>query len=93
MTRSPTGNGFYAQHQRQLRLGSQPRRGLRRAAAATYIGVSVTAFDQLVRLGLMPQPKDIPGVGAPIWDVDQLDLFFSALPEARTTHAGHSPSQ
>lgn len=93
MTRSPTGNAFYAQKQRELRSRSLPRRGLRRAEAATYIGVSVTAFDQLVRLGLMPQPKEIPGVDAPIWDVDQLDLLFGALPEARAAHEGRSPSQ
>jgi hypothetical protein len=93
VTRSPTGNAFYARRQRELRLGSQPRRGLRRPEAATYIGVPVAAFDQLVHLGLMPQPKEIPGVDAPIWDVDQLDLFFSALPEARAAHEGRSPSQ
>jgi hypothetical protein len=93
MTRSPTGNAFYAQQQREMRSRSVPRRGLRRPEAATYIGVTVEAFDHLVRAGLMPQPKSIPGVDAPVWDLDALDLFFSALPEARAQHEGRSPSQ
>jgi len=75
VTRSPTGNAFYAQKQRELRGSSQPRRGLKRAEAATYIGASVEVFDALVRAGIMPQPKTIPGADA-VWDVDALDLFF-----------------
>lgn len=92
MTRSSTGNAFYAQQQRELRGRSQPRRGLRRAESATYVGVSVEVFDALVHAGIMPQPKAIPGADA-VWDVDALDLFFTALPEARTAHQGRSPSQ
>jgi hypothetical protein len=92
VTRSPTGNAFYARRQRELRLGSQPRRGLKRVEAATYIGVSVEVFDALVRTGIMPRPKAIPNADA-VWDVDSLDLFFAALPEVRAAHEGRSPSQ
>jgi hypothetical protein len=90
--RRPSGNAHYADRQAELRRFSQPRRGLRRAEAATYIGVSVAAFDELVRTGLMPQPKAIPGVETDIWDVDELDLFFTALPAARAAHRSRSPS-
>jgi hypothetical protein len=86
-----TGNAFYSQQQRELRRQTQPRRGLRRPEAATYIGVTVEMFDGLVRAGLMPPPKEIAGVA--IWDIDAVDLFFTALPEARQRHEGRSPGQ
>ena len=60
--------------------------------SATFVGVTVEVFDVLVRAGIMPQPKAIPGADA-VWDVDALDLFFTALPEVRTAHQGRSPSQ
>jgi excisionase family DNA binding protein len=58
---------------------SLPPRGLSRVEAAQYIGVSPTTFDQMVADGRMPKPKRI-GRRA-IWDRQQLDLAFFALPD------------
>ncbi len=55
-----------------------PHRGLSRVEAATYIGISASKFDELVRDGRMPSPKRIDG--RKMWDVRQLDLAFDALP-------------
>jgi predicted DNA-binding transcriptional regulator AlpA len=54
-----------------------PRRGLRRAEAALYIGVSPSKFDQLVSDGRMPKPNHVDS--CVIWDVRNLDLAFDAL--------------
>ena len=61
---------------------SQPRRGLRRHAAAIYVGVSVTKFDQWVHDGVMPKPfrKD----GVVLWDIFDLDISFEAMKFAVT---------
>jgi predicted DNA-binding transcriptional regulator AlpA len=53
-------------------------RGLSRAEAAFYIGVSPSLFDALVRDGRMPQPKRINT--RTVWDRRQIDEFFAALP-------------
>lgn len=53
-------------------------RGLRREAAAFYVGVSPAKFDQWVAGGLMPQPKEDGGVV--VWDRWALDESFGALP-------------
>lgn len=53
-------------------------RGLCRAEAARYIGVSPVKFDELVKAGQMPRPKRI-GTRR-VWDVRALDLAFDALP-------------
>lgn len=55
-----------------------PRRGLSRAEAAMYLGVSASKFDELVRDGRMPAPRQIGS--RKIWDVHQLDLAFDDLP-------------
>jgi predicted DNA-binding transcriptional regulator AlpA len=55
----------------------QPR-GLSRVAAASYVGVSPTTFDQLVKDGRMPPPKRINS--RTVWDIRQLDEAFDALP-------------
>jgi predicted DNA-binding transcriptional regulator AlpA len=55
----------------------QPR-GLCRAEAADYIGVSASLFDKLVADGRMPAPKRINSRN--IWDIRQLDLAFEDLP-------------
>src|SRR5271167_2422600 len=55
-----------------------PRRGLSRAEAAMYLGISASKFDELVRDGRMPGSKRIDG--RKIWDVRQLDLAFDDLP-------------
>lgn len=55
-----------------------PRRGLSREEAATYVGISTTKFDELLKAGSMPEPRLI---GArKIWDVRQLDIAFDELP-------------
>lgn len=64
---------------RDLRSRSQPRRGLRRAEAAAFIGVSPTKFDEWVESGIMPKPKRQDGVV--VWDVMALDAAFEALPD------------
>jgi hypothetical protein len=77
---------------------SLPPRGLRREAAASYIGVSPSKFDELVSGGLMPKPKRINR--RTIWDRFRLDEAFEALPSDETdannpwdlaTHANGSP--
>lgn len=52
-------------------------RGLRREAAAAYIGVSPRKFSQLVADGLMPPPVKIGG--CVIWDRQKLDDAFARL--------------
>jgi predicted DNA-binding transcriptional regulator AlpA len=63
-------------------------RGLNRQDAATYVGVSATHFDAMVRDGLMPQPK-VSGARV-IWDRAKLDAFFAALPDRGDEAAGNS---
>jgi predicted DNA-binding transcriptional regulator AlpA len=60
-----------------LRHGDCPRRGLRRAEAALYVGVSPSKFDELVKDGRMPKPKRLDS--CVVWDVRQLDLAFDAI--------------
>jgi len=57
---------------------STPRRGLNRAEAAAYIGVSPSKFDEMVRDGRMCAPKRIDA--RVIWDIRQLDAAFDSLP-------------
>lgn len=47
-----------------------PPRGLSRLASATYVGVGVTKFDEMVEDGRMPQPKCIDS--RKVWDVRAL---------------------
>jgi hypothetical protein len=56
-----------------------PPRGLRREAAAAYIGVSTSKFDETVADGRMPRPKYVDG--CVIWDRYQLDAAFTDLPD------------
>jgi predicted DNA-binding transcriptional regulator AlpA len=55
-----------------------PRRGLSRAEAAMYIGISPSKFDELVADGTMP--KSVKIGGRKVWDIRDLDLAFDALP-------------
>ena len=61
---------------------SLPPRGLSRVQAAEYIGVSPSLFDEMVNDGRMPRPKVINS--RRVWDVRQLDIAFSALPDMDT---------
>ncbi len=56
-------------------------RGLNRAQAARYIGVSPGTFDSLVSAGKMPRPKR-PSPMRKVWDMRALDDAFDALPGA-----------
>jgi predicted DNA-binding transcriptional regulator AlpA len=58
---------------------SLPPRGLSRGEAAAYIGVSPTLFDAMVGDGRMPKPKRINA--RVVWDRQQLDRAFDALPD------------
>lgn len=58
---------------------SLPPRGLSRSAAAAYVGVGTTLFDEMVRDGRMPSPKRING--RRVWDRVLLDKAFDALPD------------
>jgi excisionase family DNA binding protein len=54
------------------------RRGLDESEAAVYLSLSPSFFRRLVAEGRMPRPR-VAG-GRRIWDVDELDLAFKALP-------------
>lgn len=49
-----------------------------REAAAAYLAISTTKFDELVRDGRMPRPKCIDK--RRVWDVRLLDAAADALP-------------
>lgn len=57
---------------------SCPPRGLSRVAAAEYIGVSASKFDQMVVDRRMPAPKSIDRRN--VWDRLELDCAFASLP-------------
>lgn len=54
-------------------------RGLSRAEAAGYVGVSPSMFDIMVADGRMPAPKKINS--RVVWDRQRLDEAFENLPE------------
>jgi len=49
-----------------------------RLAAASYIGLSATKFDELVRDGRMPKPKHIDR--RRVWDIRAIDDAIDKLP-------------
>lgn len=51
-------------------------RGLRRAQAAIYLGISTSYFDSL--RDRLPPPRRLEGVQ--VWDRHDLDAFFDGLP-------------
>jgi predicted DNA-binding transcriptional regulator AlpA len=59
------------------RLRLSPR-GLSRIDSASYVGVSPSLFDEMVKDGRMPQPKRINARA--VWDRNQLDEAFDELP-------------
>jgi len=58
------------------RKAIQPR-GLRRIEAASYVGVSPTKFDEMVRRGDMPVGFRVDSIR--LWDVRDLDVCFGLL--------------
>ena len=76
----PAGLPVALQNQRRrhdILPASLPPRGLNRAQAAAYIGVSVGHLDKLVRDGLMPEPKALGS--RVVWDRVELDQAFDTL--------------
>ena len=59
---------------RYIRSQTQPRRGLRRGEAATYVGLSPSMFDKMVKEGRLPKPTRFGG--ASVWDMRLLDQAF-----------------
>lgn len=60
---------------------SLPPRGLSRAQAAAYVGISPSLFDLMVKDGRMPKAVRING--RTVWDRLKLDLAFADLSEDR----------
>lgn len=58
------------------------RRGLSRAEAARYVGVSPGTFDKMVSNGEMPLPKCVRS--RKIWDCLAIEIAFDALPVAES---------
>lgn len=56
---------------------SLPPRGLCREAAAAYVGLGSTKFDELVDDGRMPKPLQVDG--RKLWDRRALDRAFDQL--------------
>ena len=54
------------------------RRGLSEVEAAVYLSLSPSFFRRLVDQRLMPRPRVVGS--RRIWDVEELDLAFRALP-------------
>lgn len=61
---------------------------LSREQAAGAVGVSPTTFDELVRSGAMPPPRQITSKRI-VWDVDEVHSAFKALPH-RDSRQGNS---
>ena len=54
------------------------RRGLSESEAAIYLSLSPSFFRQLVEQRIMPRPRKAGG--RRIWDIEELDVAFMALP-------------
>lgn len=67
-----------AQRKAEIASRLHIRRGLSEGEAALYIGVGATKFAQLVAERRMPRARLIDG--RRVWDVDDLDAAFKALP-------------
>jgi hypothetical protein len=59
-----------------------PPLGLRREAAAAFVCMSPSKFDELVADGRMPKPKRIDGIVQ--WPVEKLRVAYAALPDDDT---------
>ena len=60
------------------------RRGLDENEAAIYLSLSPSFFRKLVEQGRMPRPRLIDDHR--VWDVEELDLAFKALPREGGEH-------
>jgi hypothetical protein len=60
------------------------RRGLDENEAAIYLSLSPSFFRKLVGQGRMPRPRLVGE--RRIWDVEELDLAFKALPREGGEH-------
>lgn len=69
--------GRLANQKQQTLKAPSPRRGLSRVEAASYVGVSPTTFDNMVKTRSMPKP--IKMGSRSVWDVRALDEVFDAL--------------
>jgi predicted DNA-binding transcriptional regulator AlpA len=58
-----------------------PPRLIVREAAAAYVSLSPNTFDELVRSGGMPRPKQL-GSRRLAWDVRELDMAVDRLPKS-----------
>ena len=58
-------------------LSPDARRCYDRREAASYVGVSPTSFDKLVRRGVMPRPTEL--LGRKVWDRKALDRVLDGL--------------
>ncbi|WP_210485363.1 hypothetical protein [Microvirga antarctica] len=56
-----------------------------RDAAAAFVGIGVTKFDEMVNDGRMPRPKRIDG--RKIWCVRSLNAAVDALPDDQPMQA------
>lgn len=54
------------------------RRGLSEIESAVYLSLSPTKFREMVADGRMPQPREADT--RLIWDIEELDSAFKALP-------------
>lgn len=59
------------------RVEAIPRRGLRREAAAMYVGVSPSKFDEMVEDHRLPRPWRFDG--CVVWDIKKLDAALDSL--------------
>jgi hypothetical protein len=74
---APAAGGFVLKGRAVHMQAIQPR-GLRRPAAATYLGISPSHFDKQRALGEIPAPRIMFGVE--LYDRHDLDLLFDGKP-------------
>ncbi|WP_394891119.1 helix-turn-helix transcriptional regulator [Mesorhizobium sp. AaZ16] len=65
----------------------QPR-GLRRTAAAAYIGISPSLFDRARAAGVIPAPRQMFGVA--LWDRHDLNSLFDGKPAMKADNDNSS---
>jgi hypothetical protein len=81
-----TSHHKIAERRRDVLPVSLAPRGLSRAQAAVYVGVSPSLFDRLVRDKVMPDP--IRFYRRLVWDRERLDRAFAALSDGPEPQQG-----